>query len=217
VPAGERPFSRAELGSAVAELVRLDVDELTAPRWLVYVLRAAIVALLIALLHPNGPFNRPPAPPQLVAARDIPPYHVLMEGDISVLPPTAEDAAVAARRKALLGRYTTRLIRGGAPFSADAHADGAKVPGLSERRVATLRVIPPDASLSAALPAHATLTAAGGTLPGECADAWVLAITREAAAATALATAALPETCAGDPLTALLAGRAIAIVWASRP
>ena len=83
--------------------------------------------------------------------------------------------------------------------------------------MATLRVLPPDAAMSSALPARATLTAATATVQGECADAWVLSIGRDATAATALATVALPESCTAAPLNALLAARAIALVWAPRP
>jgi hypothetical protein len=178
--------------------------------------QVGFIAVVIALLNPNGPFVRKPTPPQLVAARDIPPYHILVDGDIKIVPPEADQGAQSQRR-ALYGRYTTRFIRRESPFSADAHADSARIPDLSRRRVATLRVIPPDASLSGALPAHVTLTAPAQTGSAACTDAWLLAVSRDAGSATGLATVALPQACTAESLNALLAARAIALVWEPRP
>ena len=212
-PPQERPITRAELATAVAELVRLDVDQLATPRWPIYAAQIAFVVLLIALFRFYGPIAPVPAAPQLVAARDLPPYHVLLADDIRVVPATTENAGIEKQRQALAGHYTTRLIRRGSPLSADAHADGTGIPGLNERRIATLRVIPPDASLSAALPAHVALTASTAAPPAGCDDTWILSIVREGTASTALATVALPPACAGEPLSRLLAARAVTLVW----
>jgi hypothetical protein len=216
LPAGATSISRADLGNAVAELVRQDVAQLQTPRWPTYAFRLALVAFVIALWHPAGLFWRRPAPPQLLAARDIPPYHVIVKDDIKVVPAT-DNSVVAQQQTALYGRYTTRQIRQNAPFATDAHADAAKIPGLSERRVMTMRVVPPNANLSAALPAQVTVTAPASDHLAECADAWILSIVREATSATALATVALPAECTGDPLNALLAARAVTLVWNPRP
>jgi hypothetical protein len=216
LPVGSPPISRAQLGAALAHLVRDDVSHLAARRWPRYVLGAAAIVLVIASLHPNGPFRSRPAPVQLVAARDIPPYHVIVADDVNVLPSTAQDSASEALPTSLKGRYTTRPIPKGTVFTIDMHADAAAVPGLSERRIATLKVLVPDASLSMSLPARVTLSAPSGTQPIACADAWVLALRREPPATTALATVALPP-CTAKQLNALLAARVVALVWEARP
>jgi hypothetical protein len=98
----------------------------------------------------------------------------------------------------------------------DLLSDGTGVPGLNERRLATLRVLVPDAGLSMTLPARVTLTAPASLEPAECTDAYVLAIRSEPSPAPALATVALPP-CTPNQLNALLAARVVTLVWDQRP